>query len=185
MSVKFSLGTSVESSEITNGTIVNADVNAAAAIEQSKIANLTTDLAAKNPIGSEQQLDGNPGDSTVGGLTALGGGKKAVIIPVGVGGNNGITMTPFRAKKAWTTINWKFAWGGDVVAAVNFKIYMYTDAGIVINATNAVMTTGVAWAEVTGSSAYNFVANTIYHLGINRPAATGAESAFVIKVWLS
>jgi ABC-type uncharacterized transport system ATPase subunit len=39
----------VGSSNITDGSIVNADVNAAAAIDQSKIANLTTDLAAKEP----------------------------------------------------------------------------------------------------------------------------------------
>jgi hypothetical protein len=37
----------VDSSSITNGSIVDADINATAAIAQSKIANLTTDLAAK------------------------------------------------------------------------------------------------------------------------------------------
>jgi hypothetical protein len=37
----------VDSSSITNGSIVDADINASAAIAQSKIANLTTDLAAK------------------------------------------------------------------------------------------------------------------------------------------
>jgi hypothetical protein len=39
----------IGSSNITDGSIVNADVNAGAAIDQSKIANLTTDLAAKEP----------------------------------------------------------------------------------------------------------------------------------------
>ncbi len=37
----------VASADITDGTIVNADISASAAIAQSKIANLTTDLAAK------------------------------------------------------------------------------------------------------------------------------------------
>lgn len=37
----------ITSSNILNGTIVNDDINASAAIDQSKIANLTTDLAAK------------------------------------------------------------------------------------------------------------------------------------------
>jgi hypothetical protein len=37
---------------IASGVIVDADVNASAAIAQSKIANLTTDLAAKAPIAS-------------------------------------------------------------------------------------------------------------------------------------
>ena len=37
----------VTSDKIANGTIVDADVNASAAIAQSKIANLTSDLAAK------------------------------------------------------------------------------------------------------------------------------------------
>lgn len=41
------LGQTIESAEITDGTIVNIDINASAAIAQSKIANLTTDLAAK------------------------------------------------------------------------------------------------------------------------------------------
>lgn len=42
-------GGAVVSSDITDGTIVDADINASAAIAQSKIANLTTDLAAKEP----------------------------------------------------------------------------------------------------------------------------------------
>lgn len=40
----------VTSTMILDGTIVNADINASAAIAQSKIANLTTDLAAKAPL---------------------------------------------------------------------------------------------------------------------------------------
>jgi hypothetical protein len=39
----------IGSSNITDGSIVNADINSSAAIDQSKIANLTTDLAAKEP----------------------------------------------------------------------------------------------------------------------------------------
>jgi hypothetical protein len=40
----------VTSGMILDGTIVNADINASAAIAQSKIADLTTDLAAKAPL---------------------------------------------------------------------------------------------------------------------------------------
>jgi microcystin-dependent protein len=40
---------SVGSSNITDGSIVDADVNASAGIAQSKIANLTSDLAGKEP----------------------------------------------------------------------------------------------------------------------------------------
>jgi hypothetical protein len=40
----------VGSSNITDGSIVDADVNASAAIAQSKIANLTTDLSNKQPL---------------------------------------------------------------------------------------------------------------------------------------
>lgn len=39
----------IDSTSITDGSIVDADVSATAAIAQSKIANLTTDLAAKEP----------------------------------------------------------------------------------------------------------------------------------------
>ena len=42
----------VTSGMIANGTIVDADVNASAAIAQSKISGLTTDLAAKAPLAS-------------------------------------------------------------------------------------------------------------------------------------
>jgi hypothetical protein len=40
----------VTSAMIADGTIVNGDINASAAIAQSKIASLTTDLAAKAPL---------------------------------------------------------------------------------------------------------------------------------------
>ena len=49
----------VTSGMILDGTIVNADVNASAAIAQSKIADLTTDLAAKAPLASPA-LTGTP-----------------------------------------------------------------------------------------------------------------------------
>ena len=42
----------VTSAKIADDTIVNADINSAAAIAQSKIADLTTDLAAKAPLAS-------------------------------------------------------------------------------------------------------------------------------------
>ena len=40
----------VTSAKIADGTIVDTDINASAAIAQSKISNLTTDLAAKAPL---------------------------------------------------------------------------------------------------------------------------------------
>ena len=49
----------VTSAKIANDTIVDADINSAAAIAQSKIANLTTDLAAKAPLASPA-LTGTP-----------------------------------------------------------------------------------------------------------------------------
>ena len=42
----------VTSTMIANGTIVDADINSSAAIAQSKVASLTTDLAAKAPLAS-------------------------------------------------------------------------------------------------------------------------------------
>jgi hypothetical protein len=54
---------SVDSAKITDGTIVNADVSASAAIDQSKILNLTTDLSNKEPAitagTTAQYLSGN------------------------------------------------------------------------------------------------------------------------------
>ena len=49
----------VTSAKIADDTIVNADINASAAIAQSKIADLTTDLAAKAPLASPA-LTGTP-----------------------------------------------------------------------------------------------------------------------------
>ena len=42
----------ITSAKIADGTIVDADINASAAIAQSKVANLTTDLADKAPLAS-------------------------------------------------------------------------------------------------------------------------------------
>ena len=42
----------ITSAKIADGAIVNADINASASIDQSKIANLTSDLALKAPLAS-------------------------------------------------------------------------------------------------------------------------------------
>ena len=49
----------ITSAKIADGTIVDADINASAAIAQSKVANLTTDLADKAPLASPA-LTGTP-----------------------------------------------------------------------------------------------------------------------------
>ena len=43
---------SITSNKIADGTILNVDINASAAIAQSKISSLTTDLTAKAPLAS-------------------------------------------------------------------------------------------------------------------------------------
>jgi hypothetical protein len=58
----------VTSTKIANDTIVNADINSAAAIAQSKIADLTTDLAAKAPLAGPALT----GDATAVNLTISG-----------------------------------------------------------------------------------------------------------------
>jgi hypothetical protein len=58
----------VTSTMIANGTIVNDDINASAAIAQSKIADLTTDLAAKAPLAGPALT----GDATAVNLTISG-----------------------------------------------------------------------------------------------------------------
>lgn len=54
---------SVGSSNIVDGSVVDADVNAAAAIAESKISGLVTDLAAKAPLDSPA-FTGNPSAPT-------------------------------------------------------------------------------------------------------------------------
>ena len=58
----------ITSAKIADDTIVNADINSAAAIAQSKIANLTTDLAAKAPLAAPALT----GDATAVNLTISG-----------------------------------------------------------------------------------------------------------------
>jgi hypothetical protein len=58
----------VTSGMILDGTIVDGDINASAAIAQSKIANLTTDLAAKAPLAAPALT----GDATAVNLTISG-----------------------------------------------------------------------------------------------------------------
>jgi len=58
----------VTSAKIANGTIVNADINASAEIEQSKIANLVSDLGSKAPSAGPTFT----GTVTLPGTTAIG-----------------------------------------------------------------------------------------------------------------
>jgi len=58
----------VTSTMIVDGTIVNGDINASAAIDQSKISGLTTDLAAKAPLAGPALT----GDATAVNLTISG-----------------------------------------------------------------------------------------------------------------
>jgi hypothetical protein len=58
----------VTSAKIANGTIVNADINASAEIEQSKIANLVSDLGSKAPSSGPTFT----GTVTLPGTTAIG-----------------------------------------------------------------------------------------------------------------
>jgi len=58
----------VTSTMIADGTIVNGDINASAAIDQSKISGLTTDLAAKAPLAGPALT----GDATAVNLTISG-----------------------------------------------------------------------------------------------------------------
>jgi len=57
------LDNSVTSAKIVDGTIVNADIATAAAIAQSKVSGLTTDLAAKAPL-SSPTFTGTPAGPT-------------------------------------------------------------------------------------------------------------------------
>ena len=54
----------VTSAKIANGTIVNEDISATAEIAQSKIANLTSDLALKAPLSSPTLVTPNIGVAT-------------------------------------------------------------------------------------------------------------------------
>lgn len=89
----------VGSANITDDSIVNADVNSAAAIAQSKIANLTTDLAAKIPkslIDAAGDLIVGTADDTAGRLA------------------KGSALDVLRVNAGATALEWAAASGGSV-----------------------------------------------------------------------
>jgi len=97
------LGQSIESSEITDGTILNADINAAAAIADTKLATIATagkvsdsalsaniallntaqTFAADKTFGSGAQIFADAGLATAPGLTFNGDGDTGIFHPVG------------------------------------------------------------------------------------------------------
>lgn len=80
----------VTSAKIADGTIVNADINASADIAQSKISNLTTDLAAKANLSGSNSFTGDASfDGVVVGTTVAGQGR-GVGIKGGTGDTNSI-----------------------------------------------------------------------------------------------
>lgn len=108
---------SVSSSSIIDGSIVNADISSSAAIAQSKVSNLTTDLAAKlslsggtmtgnltmgsNDIITSGTVDGvdvSTLNTTVSGNTTAISGKEPTITA-------GTTSQYFRGDKSWQTLN--------------------------------------------------------------------------------
>lgn len=70
------------SPQIAAGVIIDADVNASAAIAQSKIANLTTDLAARVPTTRQ----------VIAGAGLAGGGALSADATLNVGAGSGITV---------------------------------------------------------------------------------------------
>ena len=68
------LGSTIETSEITDGTILNDDIAATAAISTSKISGLGS-LASLNALGSSQITDGEILDADIAATAAISGGK--------------------------------------------------------------------------------------------------------------
>jgi hypothetical protein len=96
----------VTSAKILDGTIVNADINASAAIAQSKIADLTSDLASKPAVGggggglgrfstfdNTTGLTGGSGGGAGTGTGGAGGVGGSGIVGLGSNGANGASGT--------------------------------------------------------------------------------------------
>ena len=101
---------SVDSNKITDGSIVNDDISATAAIAQSKIQGLTTDLAAKEPL------------LPTGGTTAqyLRGNKTLATLDTSVVPENGNQY--FTAARVLGTLITSYATGGTGAIAVTDTI---------------------------------------------------------------
>ena len=77
---------SVTSAKIANGAITDADINASAAIAQSKVASLTTDLAAKFPL----NVGTNPEPASY--ILAI--GDAQLVVEMDVATANTLTIPP-------------------------------------------------------------------------------------------
>ena len=125
----------VTSAKIADDTIVNADINSSANIAQSKIANLTTDLAAKAPLAAPA-LTGTP---TLNGTAVkrVVTGSASVIFTSGTGTLSWGTTLPFTPSSF------------SVIGATS-------GSAVILNATSgsAPTTTGVALRANTVSAAF-------------------------------
>jgi hypothetical protein len=139
----------VTSTMIADGTIVDADINASAAIAQSKIASLTTDLAAKAPLTIPNDAKGSAysvvvgdngrlinistGGVTVATTTAMSAGQNFVIHN-NSGSNQTITQgasVTLRLAGTATTGNRTLAqYGVATVLCVASNTYIISGAGL-------------------------------------------------------
>ncbi len=187
-SISNPFGASIDSSEITNDTIVNADINSAAAIDFSKLATLTAGnvlLGNASNIATSTTLSG---DVTVdsSGVTTIGADKVALTTDTtgnyvaSVTNGNGITGGNGGSEGAALTLavdqTYAFTWTG-----LQTHTNTITDDGSqsIFNLTlgNDANTDTVSAIKVAATSAATGDADTIYGLDIANLASANATVA--------
>jgi hypothetical protein len=180
------LDNSVTSAKIVDGTIVNADISTSAAIAQSKISNLTTDLASKLDLA---------GGTMTGALLAAAGSASAPSISRGGDTDTGIFF-PATNTVALTTNaveRMRITSGGDLGIGVNpaAPLHLYratSDAGVYIQGLTATTTgTGKSWVQldVNGHGGFSFMNDSssgVRTLHINSNNGSPGSGANVVTI---
>jgi hypothetical protein len=139
----------ITSAKILDGTIVNADINASAAIDQSKIANLTTDLGAKiakTDISAKGAILVGTGSGT---YTAQTVGTNGQVLTANSAEADGVEWTTIPVTSAATPIALGTVYGG--TSTVNTSLGYESLDAITTGENNIAIGNSVMGATTEGS----------------------------------
>jgi hypothetical protein len=123
---------SVTSAKIADETIVNTDINASAAIAQSKVANLVSDLALKAPLLSPSFVTPSLGNASATTIDATGTVKGSGSIVQFVSNSQGSSDLSSQGTIGTVTITPKYS-NSTMLVWINYHAYKYNSNSAVNN----------------------------------------------------